>query len=134
MSTPLMALPSTGPLRQYELTKHDCQMSSISRGFLPIRNGLRYLSTAVSTVRGPLGEGGAAEPVQPRFAGQHLDDDQPDIRRRRQDRLDVGDLQGRHADALDAQAGDFLRGFLARFGGAETGSEEGKRGRGGQAA
>ena len=51
MSTPLMALPSTGPFRQYELTKADCQMSSISSGSLPIRNGLRYLSTAVSTAR-----------------------------------------------------------------------------------
>src|SRR5262249_58934224 len=51
MSTPLSALPSTGPFRQYELTKDDCQMSSISSGFLPIRNGLRYLSTAVSTTR-----------------------------------------------------------------------------------
>src|SRR5579884_3172282 len=52
MSTPLMALPSTGPLRQYELTNDDCQMSSICSGSLPIRNGLRYLSTAVSTTRG----------------------------------------------------------------------------------
>src|SRR5437588_11060309 len=51
MSTPLMALPSTGPLRQYELTNDDCQMSSICDGSLPSTNGLRYLSTAVSTAR-----------------------------------------------------------------------------------
>src|SRR5579871_6589 len=52
MSTPLMALPSTGPLRQYDDTKDDCQMSSICSGSLPMRKGLRYLSTAVSTTRG----------------------------------------------------------------------------------
>src|SRR6476469_3779668 len=52
MSTPLMALPSTGPLRQYEETNDDCQMSSTASGSLPTRNGLRYLSTAVSTTRG----------------------------------------------------------------------------------
>src|SRR5881275_751923 len=39
MSTPLMALPSTGPFRQYELTKFDCQMSSMSSGFLPFLIG-----------------------------------------------------------------------------------------------
>src|SRR6185437_238706 len=52
MSTPLMALPSTGPFRQYELTNDDCQMSSICNGSLPIKNGFKYLSTAVSTTRG----------------------------------------------------------------------------------
>src|SRR5215216_495398 len=49
MSTPLMVLNRTGPLRQYELTYDDCQMSSISSGFRPIRNGFRYFSTAVWT-------------------------------------------------------------------------------------
>src|SRR4051794_7289911 len=49
MSTPLIALNSTGPFRQYELTYDDCQMSSISSGLRPIRNGLRYLSTATWT-------------------------------------------------------------------------------------
>src|SRR5215831_5987161 len=52
MSTPLMALPSTGPFRQYDDTNDDCQTSSIASGSLPTRNGLRYLSTAVSTTRG----------------------------------------------------------------------------------
>ena len=51
MSTPLRALPRTGPFRQYELTNADCQMSSIWAGSLPTRNGRRYLSTAVSTAR-----------------------------------------------------------------------------------
>src|SRR5437867_2749041 len=49
MSTPLMALNRTGPLRQYELTYDDCQMSSISSTLRPIRKGLRYWSTAVAT-------------------------------------------------------------------------------------
>jgi hypothetical protein len=44
---------------------------------------------------GALGEGGAAQAVQPRLAGQHLDHDQAALRRRRQDGLDVGDLQRR---------------------------------------
>ena len=52
LSTPLIALNSTGPLRQYELTYDDCQMSSISSALRPIRNGLRYFSTAVSTTQG----------------------------------------------------------------------------------
>src|SRR5262245_8551122 len=51
MSTPLRALPRTGPFRQYELRKLDCHTSSIRAGSLPTRNGLRYLSTAVSTAR-----------------------------------------------------------------------------------
>ena len=37
-----MALNSTPPLRQYELIYEDCQMSSISSTFRPVRNGLRY--------------------------------------------------------------------------------------------
>src|SRR5436190_1172832 len=49
MSTPLIALYSTGPLRQYELTKLDCQMSSISSTLRPTRNGFRYCSSAVWT-------------------------------------------------------------------------------------
>ena len=49
MSTPLIALNSTGPLRQYELTYEDCQMSSISSTSRPIRNGFRYCSRAVCT-------------------------------------------------------------------------------------
>src|SRR5262249_18531749 len=52
MSTPLIALPSTGPLRQYEETNDDCQTSSICSGSLPRRNGFKYFSTAVSTTRG----------------------------------------------------------------------------------
>src|SRR5579875_310616 len=52
MSTPLIALFSTGPLRQYDDTNDACQMSSICSGSLPTRNGLRYFSTAVSTTRG----------------------------------------------------------------------------------
>src|SRR5215468_4346772 len=51
MSTPLMALPSTGPFRQYELTNIDWNRSSTCSGSLPITNGFRYLSTAVSTAR-----------------------------------------------------------------------------------
>src|SRR5262245_2195682 len=51
MSTPLMALLSTGPFRQYELTNADCQVSSIRAGSLPIRNGSRNLLMAVSTTR-----------------------------------------------------------------------------------
>ncbi len=51
ISTPESALPSTGPLRQYELTNDDWKMSSIWSGSLPMRNGLRYLSMAVSTTR-----------------------------------------------------------------------------------
>src|SRR5579863_37025 len=51
MSTPERALPSTGPFRQYELTNADCQTSSMRVASFPIKNGLRYLSTAVSTAR-----------------------------------------------------------------------------------
>ena len=51
MSTPDKAFPSTGPLRQYELTNDDCQMSSIRVASLPIRNGFRNVFTAVSTAR-----------------------------------------------------------------------------------
>src|ERR1017187_4373045 len=50
MSTPLIALNSTGPFRQYELTYEDCQMSSISSTFRPRRKGFKYFSTAVCTV------------------------------------------------------------------------------------
>ena len=70
-------------------------MSSISSTLRPIRNGLRYFSTAVCTDQGALGEGGAAEAVQARLARQDLDDHQPDAIGRGEDRLDVGDLQRR---------------------------------------
>jgi hypothetical protein len=49
MSTPLIALKSDGPLRQYELIYDDCQTSSISSTLRPIRKGFRYFSTAVWT-------------------------------------------------------------------------------------
>src|SRR5436189_997081 len=49
ISTPLIALKSVGPLRQYELTYDDCQMSSISSTLRPIKNGFRYCSIAVAT-------------------------------------------------------------------------------------
>ena len=52
MSTPLIALPSTGPVAPVgadEVRLPDGPRSA--SGFLPIRNGRRYLSTAVSTAR-----------------------------------------------------------------------------------
>src|SRR5499426_1270616 len=51
MSTPLIALKSDGPLRQYELIYDDCQTSSISSTLRPIRKGFRYFSTAVWTTK-----------------------------------------------------------------------------------
>src|SRR5215467_12736518 len=51
MSTPLIALKSEGPLRQYELIYDDCQTSSISSTLRPIRKGFRYFSTAVWTTK-----------------------------------------------------------------------------------
>src|SRR5215475_11431785 len=51
MSTPLIALNSDGPLRQYELIYDDCQTSSISSTLRPIRKGFRYFSTAVWTTK-----------------------------------------------------------------------------------
>ena len=48
-STPLIALFSTGPLRQYELLYMACQVSSMRSAGLPIRNGFKYFSTAVLT-------------------------------------------------------------------------------------
>ena len=107
MSTPLIALNSTGPFRQYELTYDDCQMSSIWSTFRPIKNGLRYFSTAVCTDVGSLGERRAAQSVEARLAGRDLDDDQPDPIGSREDGRDVGDLQGRQAAA-------FFRGRLGR--------------------
>src|SRR3954469_6551563 len=49
---PDIALFRIGPLRQYELTKAACQMSSMSLGSRPMTNGLRYCSTAVTTASG----------------------------------------------------------------------------------
>ena len=95
MSTPLIALNRTGPLRQYELTYDDCQMSSIWSASRPIRNGLRYLSTAGWTSVGALGERGTAQPIQARLAGRHLDDHQADLAGSGEDRPDIGDLQRR---------------------------------------
>ena len=56
------------------------------------QEGLQVAVHGRGDYAGPLGEGGAAQAVQARLAGQHLDHHQPDARGRRQDRLHIGNL------------------------------------------
>ena len=104
MSTPLIALNSTGPFRQYELTYDDCQISSISIGVAADQERLQVLLDGDLHHFGPLGERGTAQAVQARLAGHDLDDHQADPVGGRQDGPDVGDLHRRQAAALRLRA------------------------------
>ena len=66
-----------------------------ARGVFPDEKGLQELVDGCLDGAGPLREGRAAQTVKSRFIRQHFDDHQADIRRGRENRLDVGDSQRR---------------------------------------
>ena len=96
MSTPLIALKSTGPLRQSSYVARLPDVLDLV-DVAPDQERLEYSSIAVLHDQRSLRERRAAPADQPRLGRFHFDDDQPDAIGRGQDGLDVANLDRRRA-------------------------------------